>query len=58
MNNYEPETDADHLQWILERMTYMHKENPRIDYMVAFQRIIDKLRENENDNDSHTTRQR
>jgi hypothetical protein len=35
--------DAEHLQWIHSRLQYVYDEDPRIDYMVALQRIIDKM---------------
>ena len=38
-------TDKEHLQWIYLRMTNKHAENPNVDYMIRFKKIIDDLTE-------------
>jgi len=35
--------EAEHLQFIHDRLRYMYAEDPRVDYMVALQGIIDIL---------------
>lgn len=35
--------DAKHLVWIYQRMRIMHDEDPDMDYMRRFAKIIDKL---------------
>ena len=37
-------SDADHLEWIFNRMIY-HGEDTRVDYMRYFAKIITKLKE-------------
>ena len=36
--------DCDHLAWIYERMANVHLENPAVDYMQRFARIISTLK--------------
>jgi hypothetical protein len=35
--------DAEHLQFIHDRLQYMYAEDPRVDYMVALQSVVDIL---------------
>ena len=35
--------DKKHLEWIYNRMKYVHAENPNYDYMIKFREIIDKI---------------
>lgn len=35
--------DAAFLQWIYNRLHYVHKENENYDYMLKFKSIIEKL---------------
>jgi hypothetical protein len=35
--------DAEHLQFIHDRLQFMYAENPRFDYMRTLQSIIDAL---------------
>lgn len=35
--------DRTHLKWIYNRLIEVHKENPNIDYMIRFKKIIEKL---------------
>jgi hypothetical protein len=35
--------DAEHLQFIHDRMVNIHGENPRTDYMTALQSVVDIL---------------
>ena len=37
------EDELEHLKWIYERMQYVHKEDPRVDYMIKFKKILQKL---------------
>jgi hypothetical protein len=30
-------------QWIYNRLVYVHKENPNVDYMISFKKRIDEL---------------
>lgn len=41
MNN----KDITHLEWVYERMKFVHNENPHVDYMIKFRKIIDELRQ-------------
>lgn len=36
--------DINHLQWLYWRMATKHNEETRVDYMIQFKEIIDKLR--------------
>ena len=36
-------TDKEFLQWIYDRMVYVHNENSHIDYMCKFKDILDKM---------------
>lgn len=38
-------SDADHLEWIYQRMVIEHDEDYRIDYMRRFEEIIKKLKD-------------
>lgn len=31
-----------HINWMYNRLTSVHKENPNVDYMISFKEIIDK----------------
>ncbi len=31
-----------HINWMYNRLTSVHKENPNVDYMIRFKEIIDK----------------
>jgi hypothetical protein len=41
------EKDINHLQWIYDRLINVHNENKNVDYMLAFNRILSKLKERE-----------
>ena len=32
--------DMEHLEWIYARMKNVHNENPKVDYMVRFKKIL------------------
>jgi len=32
----------EHLLWIYSRLIYIHGENPNVDYMIRFKKILDK----------------
>ena len=34
-------TDKEFLQWIYERLVYVHKTNPNLDYMHRLKKIIE-----------------
>lgn len=38
------EADHDHLNWIYERMKFVHGENENVDYMLKFKEILNQLR--------------
>ncbi len=38
--------ELNHLEWIHERLQFVHKENPFLDYMQLFSIIINKLKQN------------
>lgn len=40
-------TNAQHLQWIFDRMLFKHGESANYDYMRRFGDIIDEMRESE-----------
>ena len=31
-----------HINWMYNRLTCVHKENPNLDYMIKFKEIIDQ----------------
>jgi hypothetical protein len=36
-------SDKEFLNWIYERMIYVHGENKNVDYMLTFKKLIDKM---------------
>lgn len=38
--------DIKHLEWLYERMKYLHNENENYDYMIRFREILEALRTN------------
>lgn len=36
-------TDKEHLDFIYDRLTFMYLENPSVDYMLRFRKIIDNM---------------
>jgi hypothetical protein len=36
--------DIRHLEWTHSRMVFIHKENPQYDYMLKFEKIIKRLK--------------
>ena len=36
-------TDKEHLDFIYHRLAFMHLENPNVDYMLRFRKIIDNM---------------
>ena len=39
------ERDIKHLEWVYERMKYVHNENENYDYMIRFREILEVLRQ-------------
>lgn len=39
------EKDIKHLEWVYERMKYVHNENENHDYMIRFREILEALRQ-------------
>lgn len=37
--------DIKHLEWMYERMKYVHNENENYDYMIKFREILEALRQ-------------
>lgn len=37
--------DIKHLEWVYERMKYVHNENENYDYMIRFREILEALRQ-------------
>ena len=37
--------DIKHLEWVYERMKYVHNENDNYDYMIRFREILEALRQ-------------
>lgn len=37
--------DIKHLEWVYERMKYVHNENENYDYMIRFSEILKALRQ-------------
>lgn len=37
--------DIKHLEWVYERMKYVHNENEGSDYMIRFRKILEALRQ-------------
>ncbi len=37
--------DIKHLEWVYERMKYVHNENENYDYMIRFREILEVLRQ-------------
>lgn len=37
--------DIKHLEWVYERMKYVHNENEESDYMIRFREILEALRQ-------------
>lgn len=37
--------DIKHLEWVYERMKYVHNENENYDYMIRFRDILEALRQ-------------
>lgn len=37
--------DIKHLEWVYERMKYVHNENENNDYMIRFRKILEALRQ-------------
>lgn len=37
--------DKEILQWVYERMINIHNENPNVDYMLRFKKVIDSIKE-------------
>lgn len=37
--------DIKHLEWVYERMKYVHNENEDSDYMIRFRKILEALRQ-------------
>ena len=37
--------DIKHLEWVYERMKYVHNENEDYDYMIRFREILEALRQ-------------
>ena len=38
--------DIKHLEWLYERMLFVHNENMNYDYMIKFREIINKNKKN------------
>jgi hypothetical protein len=38
-------SDKEFLTWISDRLVHVYKENPNYDYMLRFQRIIQRIEE-------------
>lgn len=41
-------SDWQFLTWIYERLVFVYKENPSLDYMRRLKRIVDRMEEKEN----------
>ena len=37
--------NSEHLQWIHDRMVNVHGENPNVDYLIRFRKIIKEQKE-------------
>ena len=37
--------DIKHLEWVYERMKYVHNENENYDYMIRFRDVLEALRQ-------------
>lgn len=37
--------DIKHLEWVYERMKYVHNENENYDHMIRFREILEALRQ-------------
>lgn len=37
--------DIKHLEWVYERMKFVHNENENYDYMIRFREILEALRQ-------------
>lgn len=37
--------DIKHLEWLYERMKFVHNENENYDYMIKFREILEALRQ-------------
>ena len=37
--------DINHLEWVYERMQFVHNENPNLDYMKRFREIIETCKD-------------
>lgn len=40
--------DTEFLEWIYERLVYVHGENEKLDYMITFKKAITKMKVIEN----------
>lgn len=45
------EKDANHLEWLFERMVNVHGENPNYDYMIRFRKVIETFKKNKCEKD-------
>lgn len=39
------DNDIKHLEWVYERMKYVHSENENYDYMIRFREILEALKQ-------------